>query len=167
MTDKGKKKLDNEDDQGVAPIRSIVKKMKKEYDKDPKDWRVIGSNDKDGNLDTLITKKPNSFWLKSKQLSPYSALSMGTVVRNLDRDIDEKIGKKMSPNDMLRLFGMIVPVKNNQNIVATGIEKFSQHHGDYIKKVIEERDPNLGYQLRRRVDEEFTRKHPQRKNLYL
>ncbi|MFX1575336.1 MAG: hypothetical protein ACFFB0_21580 [Promethearchaeota archaeon] len=167
MTDKGNRKLDEEDDYGVAPIRSIVKKMKKEYDKDPKDWRVIGSNDKDGNLDTFITKKPNSYWLKSKQLSPYSALSMGTVVRNLDKDIDEKVGKKMSPNDMLRLFGMIVPVKNNQNIIATGIEKFSQHHGNYIKKVIEERDPNLGYQLRRRVDEEFTKKHNMRKNLYI
>ncbi|MFX1313511.1 MAG: hypothetical protein ACFFHD_13010, partial [Promethearchaeota archaeon] len=141
--------------------------MKKEYDKDPKDWRVIGANDKEGNLDTFITKKPNSFWLKSKQLSPYSALSMGTVVRNLDKDIDEKVGKKMSPNDMLRLFGMIVPIKKDQNIVATGIEKFSQHHGNHIKKIIAEQDPNLGYQLRRRIDEEFTKKHTQRKNLYI
>ena len=167
MTDKGKRKLDDEDYQGVAPIQSIVKKMKKEYDKDPKDWRVIGSNDKDGNLDTFITKKPNSYWLKSKQLSPYSALSMGTVVRNLDRDIDEKIGKKMSPNDMLRLFGMIVPVENNKNIIATGIEKFSQGHGNHIKTIISEQDPNLAYQLRRRIDEEFIRKHPQRKNLFI
>jgi hypothetical protein len=152
---------------GVAPIRSIVKRMKKEYDKDSNDWRVIGSKDRDGNSDTFISKKPNHFWLKSKQLSPFSALSMGSVVRNLDRDIDEKMGKKMSPDEMLRFFGMVVPIKENKNIIATGIEKYSQEQGDYLKKVIKERDSNLDYQLRHRIDKEFTKKHPQRKNLFI
>jgi len=163
MTDKDEDK----DYHGVAPIRSIVKKMKKEYDRDPKDWRVLGSKDKDGNSDTIISKKPNHFWLKSKQLSPFSALSMGTVVRNLDKDIDEKVGKKMSPNDMLRFFGMVVPIKENKSVIASGIEKYSQEKGDYIKKIINEKNSNLGYQLRRKVDEAFTKKYPQRKNLYM
>ena len=161
---------DNEEEQdyyGVAPIRSIAKKMKKQYDKDGKDWRVLGSKDKDGNLDTIISKKPNYFWLKSKQLSPFSALSMGTVVRNLDKDIDEKVGKRMSPNDMLRFFGMVVPIKENKSVIASGIEKYSQEKGDYLKKIISEKDANLSDQLRRRVDEAFTKKHPQRKNLYI
>ncbi len=160
-------KEEEKDYYGVAPISSVVKKMKKEYDKDRKDWRVIGSDDKHGNLDTFIAKKPNTFWLKSKQLSAYSALSMGTVVRNLDKDIEEKIGKKMSPNDMLRLFGMVVPIKNNQNIVASGIEKYSQEHGDYFKKLINDRDPNIGPALGRRIDKEFSKKHPQRRGLYI
>lgn len=161
---------DNEEEQdyyGVAPIRSIVKKMKKEYDRDPKGWRVLGSKDRDGNSDTIISKKPNYFWLKSKQLSPFSALSMGTVVRNLDKDIDEKVGKRMSPNEMLRFFGMVVPIKENKSVIASGIEKYSQEKGDYLKKIISEKDANLGDQLRRRVDEAFTKKHPQRKNLYI
>ena len=163
MTDKKEK----EDYDGIAPVSSIVKKMKKEYDSDSKGWRVIGSKDKDGNSDTLITKKPNSYWLKSKQINPYSSLTMGSVVRNLDRDIDEKIGKKLSPDDMLRFFGMVVPLKNDKNIIAAGIEKYSQQHGDYLKKVIKERDANLGFQLRRKIDDEFTRKYHQRKNLYI
>jgi hypothetical protein len=162
MTDK----LEEEKD-GVAPIRSVIKQIKKEYDRDKKDWRVLGSKDKEGNLDTIISKKPNHYWLKSKQLSPFSALSMGTVVRNLDRDIDEKVGKKMSPNDMLRFFGMVVPLKENKNIIATGIENYSQEKGDYIKKLVNERDSNLDYHLRHRIDEEFVKKHPQRKNLYI
>jgi hypothetical protein len=167
MTEKGHKKLENEDNNGVAPISSIIKKMKKEYDKDKKDWRVIGRNDNDGNLDTFITKKPNTFWLKSKQLSPFSALSMGTVVRNLDRDIDEKIGKEMSPNDLLRLFGMIVPIKKDKNVVATGIEKYSQGHGNYLENLISEADPNIGFALKKRISEEFAKKHPQRRGLYI
>ncbi|MHA2283722.1 MAG: hypothetical protein ACXAC5_23005 [Promethearchaeota archaeon] len=163
MTDKEEEK----DYHGVAPIRSIVKRMKKDYDKDSKDWRVIGSKDRDGNSDTIISKKPNHYWLKSKQLSPFSALSMGSVVRNLDRDIDEKMGKRMSPNEMLRFFGMVVPVKADKNIIAAGIEKYSQEQGDYLKKVIKERDSNLDYQLRHRIDKEFTKKYPQRKNLFI
>jgi len=163
MTDKKKEK----DYYGVAPVSSIIKKMKKEYDSDPKDWRIIGSKDKDGNSDTFITKKPNSYWLKSKQINPYSSLTMGSVVRNLDRDIDEKIGKQFSPDDMLRFFGMVVPLKNDQNIIAAGIEKFSQQHGDYLKKIVKERDPNLGFQLRKKIDAEFTRKYHLRRNIYI
>ncbi|MFX0072868.1 MAG: hypothetical protein ACFFAO_17465 [Candidatus Hermodarchaeota archaeon] len=162
-----KKANEKEDYNGVAPIKSVVKKMKKEYDKDPKDWRIIGSKDDQGNNDTFITKKPNAYWLKSKQLSPYSALSMGTVIKNIDRDIDEKVGQKMSADDLLRLFGMVVPVKQNQSVIAAGIEKYSQQHGDYLKKIVAEKDPNLGYQLARKVDQEWRKKHPQRSGLYL
>jgi len=160
-------KKEEKDYYDVAPISSVIKKMKKEYDNDPKDWRVIGSSDDQGNSDTIVTKKPNAFWLKSKQLSPYSALSMGTVVRNLDRDIDEKVGKKMSPNDMLRFFGMVVPIKKDQNVIATGIEKFSQEHGNYLKNLIYERDPNIEHILGKRIDKEFSKKHPQRRGLYI
>jgi len=152
---------------GVRPISSIVKKMKREYDRDTKDWRVISSTDEDGNTDTLINKPPNSYWLKSKQLSPYSALSIGSVVRNIDKDIDEQVGRKMTPDDMYRFFGMIVPIKQDQNVIATGIEKFSQYHGDYLKKVISEKDSNLGPLMVRHLDEEFTKKYPQRKGLYI
>jgi len=160
----------NEDEKdGVAPIKPIIKKLKKEYDRDPTDWRVIGSKDDQGNTDTFITKKPNAYWLKSKMLNPYSSLSMGTVVRNIDRDIDDASGKgeALSQDEMLRLFGMIVPIKKDQNIVASGIEKYSQQHGDHLKKIIGERDSNLGFQMAKRIDEEFTKKHPQRKNLYI
>ena len=163
MTEKEEK----EDYQGVTPIKTIIKRMKKDYDKSPKGWRIIGSSDKHGNTDTFITKKPDAYWLKSKMLNPYSSLTMGSLARNINKDIDEKIGKNMSPDDMLRLFGMIVPVKQDQNIIAAGIEKYSQQHGNHLKKVIHENNPNLGYQLARRVDEEFTKKHPQRKNLYI
>jgi hypothetical protein len=163
MTDKKEK----EDYHGVAPVKTIVKKMKKEYDKDPKDWRVIGSKDEQGNYDTLITKKPDAYWLKSKALSPYSSLTMGSIARNINKDIDEAVGKQLSPDEMLRLFGMIVPIKKDQNIVAAGIEKYSQKQGDHLKNVIEEQNSNVGYQLAKRIDEEFIKKHPQRKNLYI
>jgi hypothetical protein len=64
---------------------------------------------------------------------------MGSVVKNIDREIDETVGKKMSPDEMYRFFGMVVPVKQDQNIIAAGIEKYSQNHGDYLKKIISEK----------------------------
>ncbi|MFX1353880.1 MAG: hypothetical protein ACFE8V_03595 [Promethearchaeota archaeon] len=158
---------EKEDYHGVAPVKTIFKKMKKKYDQDPKGWRIIGSKDDHGNTDTFISKKPNAYWLKSKMLNPYSSLTMGATIHNINKDIDEKVGTKMSPDDMLRLFGMIVPVNKNQNIIAAGIEKYSEYHGNYLKKVIKEKDANLGYQIARRVDEEFVKNYPQRKNLYI
>ena len=162
-----KKKEKEWDYDGIAPIQLVVKEMKKDYDKDPKDWRIIGSKDKHGNTDTFIAKKPNAYWLKSKQLSPFSALSMGTVVKKIDKEIDEQIGKTITPEEMLRLFGMVVPIKADKSIIATGIEKYSQFHGDYLKKIISEQNSNIGYLLAKRVDEEFRKKYPQRSGLYL
>ena len=63
-------KEEEKDYYGVAPISSIVKKMKKEYDRDRKDWRVIGSNDKDGNLDTFITKSESTHEFLFLQKNP-------------------------------------------------------------------------------------------------
>jgi len=160
-------KEEDEDYHGVTPISNIVKKMKKEYDKDSKDWRILGSRDEKGNKDTFISKKPNTYWLKSKQLSPFSALSMGTVVRNLDKDIDkETYGKKLSKEDMINLFGMVVPINKNQNVIASGIEKYSQKEGDYFKKIIKERNSNLGYQMAKKVDEKFRKNYPRRDEMY-
>jgi hypothetical protein len=161
-----KEKFEEEDYHGVAPVSNIIKKMKKEYDKDPKNWRIIGSTDNKGNKDTFIEKKPNTFWLKSRKLSPFSALSMGTVVKDLDRDIDEEIhGKELSQEEMLSLFGMVVPVKN-QSIIASGIENFSRERGNHIRKVIKEKKPNVGYQLARKVDEKFRHLYPRRDEMY-
>jgi hypothetical protein len=91
---------------------------------------------------------------------------MGTVVRKIDQDIDDKIGQQMSTDDLFRLFGMIVPVKKDQSVIATGIEKYSQTHGEYLKKIINEKNANIGYQLAKRVDQEFRKKYPERDELF-
>jgi hypothetical protein len=91
---------------------------------------------------------------------------MGSVVRDINKDIDEETGKKLDRDDMLRLFGMVVPVKKDRNIVASGIENYSQKKGNHLKKIIKEKQPNLAYKLARKLDEEFTRKYPERKNMY-
>jgi hypothetical protein len=159
---------DNKDEYyNISPIQRVFKKMKKEYDKDPKDWAVVSSKDDNGNADTFFQKKPNTYWLKSKMLSPYSALSLGTVIKDINKEIDEKVGQKLTPEDMIRFFGMVVPVTKDQNVIAAGIEKYSQNHGDILKTIINEKETNVGYQLARRLDEEFTKQYPQRKNLYI
>jgi hypothetical protein len=164
---KKKDPKEKEDYHGVESISNLIKKMKKHYDKDPKNWRIIGDSDEKGNTDTFIEKKPNTYWLKSKWLSPYSALSMGTVIKNLDKEIDEQVGKKLSPDDILRLFGMAVPINKDKNIIAAGIEKYSKSHGNHLKEIISEKKPNVGYLIAKKIDEEFRRRYPQRDNMYL
>ncbi len=162
-----KEKVEKEDYHGIAPVSNIIKRMKKEYDKDSKDWRIIGATDKKGNKDTFIEKKPNTFWLKSRKLSPFSALSMGTVVRNIDRDIDKEVhGKELSKEDMLNLFGMVVPIRRDQNIIASGIENYSTERGNHIRDVIGEKKPNIGYQLARKLDAKFRHLYPRRDEMY-
>ncbi|MBY9007398.1 MAG: hypothetical protein KGD63_11640 [Candidatus Lokiarchaeota archaeon] len=165
---KQNKEKPKEDYHSIAPISNIVKQMKKHYDKNPKDWKVTSSNDKDYNTDTFINKKPYTYWIKSKQLNPFSAISMGTVVKNIDKEIDENIyGKQMSKEDMLKVFGMVVPIKKDKNIITTGIENFSQKKGDHFKQIIKEIDSNVGYKMARKIDDAFTKNFPQRKNLYI
>lgn len=154
-------------DDEIKPIRNVVKKIKKKYDKDPEDWKITGCKDNQGNQDTFITQSPNTFWLKSKALNPYSAISYGSVVRHLDDEITQEIGKKLSPDEMLRLFGFVVPTSEDNAIITSGIERFSPQKGKFLKDKITEKKKNLSMNLARKVDEEFTKKHPQRKNLYI
>jgi hypothetical protein len=154
-------------DDDVKPVRKVIRKIKEKYDKDPEDWKITGCNDKHGNQDTFITHPPNTFWLKSKALNPYSAISYGSVIRNLDDEINKEISKKLTPDEMLRLFGFIVPVPPENAIIASGIERFSQKKGKSLKEKITEKKKDLSRSLARKVDEEFTKRHPQRKNLYI
>jgi len=154
-------------DDNIKPVREIIKKIKKKYDKDPEDWKVTGCKDKYGNQDTLVTHPPNTYWLKSKAINPFSAISHGSVVRHLDDEINKEIGKKLTPDEMLRLFGFIVPISSDSAIITSGIERFSQQKGKFLKDKITEKKKNLSHSLARKVDEEFTKRYPQRKNLYI
>ncbi len=154
-------------DDEIKPVREIIKKIKKRYDKDPEDWKVTGCRDEFGNQDTLITHTPNTYWLKSKALNPFSAISYGSVVRHLDDEINKEIGKKLTPDEMLRFFGFVVPVSSDSAIITSGIERFSQQKGKFLKDKITEKKKNLARKLARKVDDEFLKRHPQRKNLYI
>jgi len=154
-------------DDEIKPVKEIIKKIKRKYDSDPEDWRVTGCNDKNGNLDTFITHPPNTFWLKSKAINPFSAISYGSVVRHLDDEINKEIDKKLTPDEMLRLFGFIVPVSSNNAIITSGIERFSQQKGKFLKEKITEKKKSLAQSLARKVDGEFSKRYPQRKNLYI
>ena len=154
-------------DDEIKPIRDVIKKIKKKYDKDSEDWKITGCRDKHGNQDTFITQPPNTFWLKSKALNPFSAISYGSVVRHIDDKINREIGKELTPDEMLRLIQFIVPTSQDNAIIASGIERFSQQKGKFLKDKITEKKKNLSKTLARKVDEEFTKKHPQRKNLFI
>ncbi|MBD3353244.1 MAG: hypothetical protein GF364_17320, partial [Candidatus Lokiarchaeota archaeon] len=82
------------------PLSKIIKRIKNKYDKDDdeekKNWKVRGGTDEQGNKDMLITRDPDAWYVKSKQIDPVKHISFGNelYIRNLDEDIQSEIGKK-------------------------------------------------------------------------
>ena len=64
----------------TEPLGNIIKGIKKKYDKDKENWKVMGGVDKVGNTDLIISQNPNLWWIKSKAIDlgyPNRAFSFG------------------------------------------------------------------------------------------
>jgi hypothetical protein len=151
------------------PIDMMMKRMKKKYDEDNENWRVLSNQDKDGNREMFIQHAPNTWWLKMRQINPVNYMSAGKEIRNLDDEITKQIGNPSIPNqeqDMLQLFGMMVPTKKDI-IYTTGIERFSpQMAQDQVQK-IEEKNPDLEREFRLHLRRKWAKEQAEKENLYL
>lgn len=150
----------------IEPVGKILKKIKRKFDADPENWQVVSGVDKLGNKDLFIGQQPRLWQIKSKPLSPLTSIAIGTSVRRLDDDINERIGLQ-SPTDLNQLFGMLVPVNKDETIIASGIENFSQKKTRILKDRMKETDSDIQKELKKTVEDEFAKKHPDRKNLYI
>lgn len=148
-------------------IADVIKRIKNKYDEDPEDWRVYGGQDPSGNQDIFIQHAPKIWQIKYKPINPLRSVAFGSPVRRLDDEINARIGAPPDSNDLLRLFGMMVPVSRDENIVASGVQQFSQAKTRQIKDSLREKTPNQERNLREEIDKEFTKHFPGRKNLYV
>ncbi len=147
-------------------IGDVIKRIKNQYDVDPENWRVFGGRDPRGNSDIFIQQHPKIWQIKLKPIDPFRNVAYGSPVRRLDDEINQKIGATPSQDDLLRLFGMMVPVNKDENIIASGIENFSPKKTNHIKKILKEKNPNQEKELQDEVEKEFGKKFPERKNLF-
>ena len=60
-----------------------------------------------------------------------------------------------------------MPVDKDETIIASGIENFSQKKARILKDRMKETDSDIQKQLKKTVEDEFAKKHPDRKNLYV
>ena len=150
-------------------MNEIMKKIKRKYDKDPENWNVAGGTDQDGNHDMFFHQAPDTYWLKSKQISPYQYLSLGSELKNIDMEIQNKIGNPsgQSAQDLLRMFGMAVPTEKKEMILASGLEYHSQPFANQIKSNVDEKNPNFARDMNKEIENLFRKKYPQRSGMFI
>ena len=154
-------------------IGQILKGIKKKYDEDSEDWKVMGGMDEYGNKDLIISQEPNSWWIKSKPIDPYRSISFGKELQNIDiRSIDDDIAKEVGKNktdkrDVFhQLFGMAAPTEKDL-VSAMGIQRVAPKEMSVLKQRISEKNINAELELRRKVRKTWQKQFPDRDNLFL
>ena len=154
-------------------LGNIIKGIKKKYDKDKENWRVMGGVDKVGNTDLIISQNPNLWWIKSKAIdqNPMNqrAISYGKELRNIDDDINKEFNrKKIDSKDVFHsLFGMSVPVSQKDIITAAGIQRIAPREMNVLKKRIDNIHPDTELHLRKKINKSWKKNFPIRDNIYL
>ena len=155
------------------PIDSILRKIKKKWDKDKENWSIISNHDRDGNKEMLITQAPNSYWLKMKTITSRSKMAYGVEIKNLDEEISknlkthEKIhGKSDSQQELMQLFGLIVPSKKDI-LYTAGVEQISPQKVQNQKEKIEEKEKDADKLFRLYLRKKWEREQALRDGMYL
>ena len=150
-------------------LSNIIKSIKKKYDKDKENWKVMGGVDKAGNTDLIISQNPDLWWIKSKAIDPIRAISYGKELRNIDDDIAKEINrKKNDPKKVFHsLFGMSVPVNQKDIITAAGIQRIAPREMNLLKKRINIEHPDTEIHLRKKIKKTWKSNFPTRDNIYL
>ena len=150
----------------IEPIDAQFRKIKKKFESDPKDWRVLSDIDPKGNKDLFINQRDELWQIKTKPLSPVTGIASSCHVRNLDDEIQEEINTRGIEGNKF-LFSMVVPQKDESAILASGVESFAKARTKRLKEMISEKEKNIEKELTEDVEQEFEKKHPQRKNLFM
>jgi len=161
-------------DSNIKPISSIVKKIKKKYEEDKEGWSIQGGKDSHGNHDLVISQNPNTWWLKSKPVDPYRSLSFGKELKNVDiTDLDQQIASESRKNLKKKsevfhsLFGMSVPVSDQELINAMGIARVAPNEMKTLKTRVGQKYPDLELKLKKKVKKKWEKNYPQRDNIFL
>ena len=155
------------------PIESIIRKIKRKWDVDKENWSILSNHDKDGNKEMLITQAPNSYWLKMKTITARSQMAYGKEIKNLDEEISNKIkthekihGKTNTNQELLQLFGLIVPSKKDI-LYTAGVEQISPQKVQNQKEKIEEKEKDADKLFRLYLRRKWQREQALRDGMYL
>ena len=155
------------------PIDSIIRKIKKKWDSDKENWAILSNHDRDGNKEMLITQAPNSYWLKMKTVTARSQMAYGKEIKNLDDEISVKIkahekthGKINSQQELMQLFGLIVPSKKDI-LYTTGVEQISPQKVQNQKEKIEEKEKDSDKLFRLYLQRKWQREQALKDGMYL
>ena len=138
----------------------MVKRIKQVYDRDREGWRILAGLDRGGRLDLYIAYRNKLLWkLKSKPVNPFSYLSVGAEVRDLNYEILEELLRTGRPFSFQALF----PQNDVQSIVMLGLGRYIRER----KTPVSESEQRLDRILTEKVEELFSKMYPERKTPYV
>ena len=138
----------------------IVKRIKDVYDRDKQGWRVFAGLDSGGRLDFYIVHRNESLWkLKSKPVNPYSYITVGAEIRDLNFEIFMKVLEESSPFGFQALF----PQDDLKSILMFGLGKYTVKR----RTPILESEKRIDEELAKKVEEFFSKMYPERKMAYV
>jgi len=144
----------------LEPAGRLVKRIKQIYDKDREGWRILAGLDGGGRLDLYIAYRNKLLWkLKSKPVNPFSYLSVGAEVRDLNYEIIEELLRTGRPFSFQALF----PQNGVQSIVMLGLGRYIRDR----KTPVSESEQRLDRILVEKVEELFSKMYPERKTPYV
>lgn len=144
----------------LEPAGSLVKRIKQVYDRDREGWRILAGLDGGGRLDLYIAYRNKLLWkLKSKPVNPFSYLSVGAEVRDLNYEILEELLRTGRPFSFQALF----PQNDVQSIVMLGLGRYIRER----KTPVSESEQRLDRILTEKVEELFSKMYPERKTPYV
>ncbi len=150
----------------IEPIDAQFRKIKRRFDDDPKDWRVLSDIDTRGNKDMFINQREDLWQIKTKPLSPITGIARSCHVRNLDEDIQREIRSRGMDGEKY-LFSMMIPQTRNEALFAAGVESFANSKSKRLKEMIGEKEKNLEKDLADDVEKTFEKQHAQRRNMFM
>lgn len=132
----------------IKSVNEIIAEIKKEYDEDPRNWRVLRGKDSKGHYDTYISG-PKSLWqMKTEWKTPYRPVGVGVKVMGESNEIVKFI---MDKGEYFP-FGEIYPQIKNSAIIAVGFGKYSQKSTNQLKSVISSKQEKLEKELNKSLD---------------
>lgn len=138
----------------------MMKRIKQVYDRDREGWRILAGLDRGGRLDLYIAYRNKLLWkLKSKPVNPFSYLSVGAEVRDLNYEILEELLRTGRPFSFQALF----PQNGVQSIVMLGLGRYIRER----KTPVSESEQRLDRILTEKVEELFSKMYPERKTPYV
>lgn len=151
----------------IEPVDAQFRKIKKRFDEDPRDWRVLTDVDTHGNKDMFISQRDELWQLKSKPLSPVAGIARSCHVRDLDEEIQQEISARGIEGEKY-IFSMLVPQPDRKEVlVASGVESFARSRSRKLKAMLQGKNGDVERELVDSVEKEFERAHPQRKQMFL
>ncbi|MEX2680593.1 MAG: hypothetical protein Q6373_003285 [Candidatus Sigynarchaeota archaeon] len=150
----------------IEPIDAQFRKIKRRFDEDPKDWRVLSDIDPRGNKDMFISQREDLWQIKTKPLSPITGIARSCHIRNLDEEIQREIRARGMDGEKY-LFSMMIPQSRNEALFATGIESFANSKSKRLKEMLSEKEKHLEKDLADDVEKTFEKQQAQRRNLFI